>query len=117
MEICGGGGSIASTNSVGVVTVGPQSAGAEPGPACYGRGGQLPTVTDADLTLGRLDPKAFAAGEMGLHPELARTALQVAVTSPQGFSSDEVSAHAVAEAVEEAIALAARAHVGTLTHH
>ncbi len=62
VEIGAGGGSIASVDTMGRIQVGPRSAGSEPGPACYQRGGTLPTVTDANLILGRLDPDAFAGG-------------------------------------------------------
>ncbi|CAE8600417.1 unnamed protein product [Polarella glacialis] len=110
VEISDGGGSIASTNAVGMVAVGPQSAGSEPGPACYGKGGLLPTVTDADLVLGRIEPGCFAAGEVHLQPLLAKAALKTAIATPQGLSSDELAAQAVAEAVEESLATAARAH-------
>ena len=67
-----GGGSIAAVDPGGLLQVGPESAGAEPGPACYGRGGTEPTVTDANLLLGRLDPEQFLGGEMTLDPVRAR---------------------------------------------
>jgi N-methylhydantoinase A len=70
-----GGGSIAWTDGLGVLRVGPASAGANPGPACYGQGGQQPTVTDADLLLGYLSPDYFLGGEMPLHEAHARTAI------------------------------------------
>lgn len=110
VEICGGGGSIASTSSIGAVTVGPTSAGADPGPACYGRGGTAATVTDADVVLGRMDPADFAAGEVQLKPDEARSALRAAITDPQGLGCDELAAQAVADVVEEAMAGAAKAH-------
>ncbi len=68
IEIGAGGGSIAEVGTRGVITVGPHSAGAEPGPACYGRGGQDPTLTDANLLLGYLDPEFFLGGDMPLDP-------------------------------------------------
>ena len=71
-----GGGSIASVDSGGLLQVGPESAGADPGPACYGRGGEQPTVTDANLVLGRLQPDAFLGGAMQLDCEAARRAVQ-----------------------------------------
>ncbi len=71
-----GGGSIVSISPAGDVLVGPASAGADPGPACYGRGGTAPTITDACLLIGILDPDGFAGGEMRLDPERARTAFQ-----------------------------------------
>ena len=64
-----GGGSIAWVDPGGALKVGPQSAGADPGPACYGRGGERPTVTDADVVLGRLDPGYFAGGTIKLSPD------------------------------------------------
>ena len=70
-----GGGSIARIDDGGLLRVGPTSAGADPGPACYGRGGEDATLTDADLVLGRLDPEGFLAGEVRLDPELSRRVL------------------------------------------
>ena len=70
-----GGGSIAWIDKGGLLQVGPQSAGAEPGPVCYGRGGTEATVTDANLVLGRLDPDYFLGGAMPLDAEAARAAL------------------------------------------
>ena len=72
VEIGAGGGSIAWVDSGGILRVGPQSAGADPGPICYGQGGGEPTITDANLTLGRLDPAYFLGGEMGLSIDAAR---------------------------------------------
>ena len=72
VEIGAGGGSIAWVDSGGILRVGPQSAGADPGPICYGQGGEEPTITDANLTLGRLDPAYFLGGEMGLSIDAAR---------------------------------------------
>ncbi len=77
-----GGGSIAWVDSGGAINVGPKSAGAEPGPACYGHGGERPTVTDANLVLGRLNPAYFLGGEMPLHSDLARQALERHVAEP-----------------------------------
>ena len=70
-----GGGSIAALDSGGLLQVGPESAGAAPGPACYGQGGVLPTVTDANLVLGRLQADAFLGGAMTLDTEAARQAV------------------------------------------
>ena len=70
-----GGGSIAHVDAGGALRVGPRSAGADPGPACYGRGGTSPTVTDAHVVLGRLRPEAFLGGQMELDAEAARAAL------------------------------------------
>ncbi|WJW75760.1 hydantoinase/oxoprolinase family protein [Thiohalobacter sp. IOR34] len=80
-----GGGSIARVDAGGLLQVGPESAGADPGPACYGRGGVEPTVTDANLVLGRLRPEAFLGGSMRLDVEAARRALQ-RIASPLGLS-------------------------------
>jgi N-methylhydantoinase A len=77
-----GGGSIARVDSGGLVHVGPESAGAVPGPACYARGGQRPTVTDADLILGYLDAEFFLGGRMKLEPELSRRAIERVVAEP-----------------------------------
>src|SRR6266513_5225146 len=68
VEIGAGGGSIARVDALKRVTVGPESASSEPGPACYGRGGQRPAVTDADVALGKIDPDAFAGGTIKLSP-------------------------------------------------
>jgi N-methylhydantoinase A len=76
-----GGGSVVSISPSGDVRVGPESAGADPGPACYGRGGTAPTLTDACLLMGILDPAGFAGGEMRLDPELARRAFEALETS------------------------------------
>ncbi|MFB3906170.1 MAG: hydantoinase/oxoprolinase family protein [Acidobacteriota bacterium] len=86
-----GGGSIAWVDSGGVLQVGPDSAGAHPGPACYGAGGQAPTVTDANLTLGYLNPSYFLGGEMRLDPELARAAIQKRIAEPMGLSSEQAA--------------------------
>ena len=91
------------------VTVGPESAGSEPGPACYRRGGTLPTVTDADVALGMIDPAAFAGGTISLNPDLSRAALAAAVGDPLGLSP-ETAAYAVHEMVCENMASAARVH-------
>jgi N-methylhydantoinase A len=80
-----GGGSVAWVDPGGALQVGPRSAGAEPGPACYGRGGGEPTVTDANLLLGFLDPETFLAGEMKLDPGAARKAVEEKVARPLGL--------------------------------
>jgi N-methylhydantoinase A len=109
VEIGAGGGSIARVDALGRITVGPDSAGAEPGPACYGRGGSAPTVTDADTVLGRIDPKRFAGGRMPLDPDRARRALDEAVGRPLGLGT-EMAAFGVEEIVDETMANAARVH-------
>ncbi len=81
-----GGGSVARVEAGGYLRVGPQSAGAVPGPACYGTGGELPTVTDADLVLGILDPDAFLGGRMTLDVDAAREAVRTHVANPLGIS-------------------------------
>jgi N-methylhydantoinase A len=109
VEIGAGGGSIAKVDPLKRVTVGPESAGSEPGPACYRRGGLRPTVTDADVALGLIDPAAFAGGTILLNPDLARAALVTAVGDPLGLSP-ETAAYAVHEMVCENMASAARVH-------
>ena len=84
-EVGTGGGSIAALDGARALKVGPQSAGADPGPACYGRGGMHPTVTDANLVLGRLDPDRFLGGEMRLDRTAARKALQEHIARPLGM--------------------------------
>ena len=85
-EVGAGGGSIAAVDAGGFLKVGPQSAGAKPGPACYGNGGTLPTVTDANLVLGYLDPAFFNGGRMQLRPDLALAAIREHVAAPLGLS-------------------------------
>src|SRR3954469_21892072 len=109
VEIGAGGGSIAHIDALKRVTVGPESASSEPGPACYGRGGQRPTVTDADLALGMIDPDDFAGGTIKLDPELSKQALLRSVGEPLGLSA-ETAAYAVHEVVCENMASAARVH-------
>jgi N-methylhydantoinase A len=109
VEIGAGGGSIAKVDALKRVTVGPESAASEPGPACYGRGGMQPTVTDADVTLGMIDPAAFAGGTIALQPELSGRALERQIGEALGLST-EMSAYAVHEMVCENMASAARVH-------
>jgi N-methylhydantoinase A len=109
VEIGAGGGSIAHVDALQRVSVGPESAGSEPGPACYGRGGTRPAVTDADVVLGLIEPEGFAGGSMTLRPDLSRTALTEAVGSKLSLSP-EMSAYAVHEMVCENMASAARVH-------
>jgi len=87
-----GGGSIASVDAGGMLRVGPQSAGAVPGPACYGRGGEAPTVTDAALVLGYLDPENFLGGAMALDRAAARDAIASRVAKPLGLSVEDAAA-------------------------
>jgi N-methylhydantoinase A len=109
VEIGAGGGSIATLDPLRRIAVGPESAGADPGPACYGLGGTAPTVTDADLTLGRIDPDGFAGGRIRLLPDRARAALQRDVGTALGLDA-MTAAFGVSEMVEEAMANAARVH-------
>ncbi len=108
IEIGAGGGSIARVDALGLLKVGPDSAGSEPGPACYGRGGQSPTVTDADLVLGYLDAENFLGGDMTLVAAEAEAALQ-ALAEALGSSREE-AALGVYRVVGESMAAAARAH-------
>ncbi len=109
VEIGAGGGSIARVDALKRITVGPLSAGADPGPASYGRGGSLPTVTDADLALGRIDPQGFSGGRMPLDRSAAERALEREVASPLGLSLP-LAAFGVGEIVDENMANAARVH-------
>jgi N-methylhydantoinase A len=109
VEIGAGGGSIAHVDTMARIEVGPESAGADPGPACYGRGGTKPTVTDANLSLGRYDPARFAGGTMQLDPEAACSALLTEVGAPLGLAP-EMAALGVIEIVDENMANAARVH-------
>ncbi len=109
VEIGAGGGSIASVDAVGRLAIGPQSAGAAPGPACYGRGGEAPTVTDADLMMGRLDPGRFAGGKVELRPDRAKAAITGEVAEPLRASLDE-AVYGIGEMVDESMASAARVH-------
>jgi N-methylhydantoinase A len=109
VEIGAGGGSIARVDTLKRITVGPDSAASVPGPACYGRGGDLPTVTDADVALGKIEPARFAGGAITLYPEKADAALGASVGRPL-FLSTAMAAHGVAEIVDENMANAARVH-------
>jgi len=86
-----GGGSIAWVDEGGVLNVGPHSAGSNPGPACYGWGGTLPTVSDANLVLGRLNPRYFLGGKLPLFPEKARESIQKHVADKMGVSLEEAA--------------------------
>jgi N-methylhydantoinase A len=109
VEIGAGGGSIAHVDSLGRIGVGPESAGADPGPACYGRGGRHPAVTDANLSLGRYDPSRFAGGSMKLDVQAAHDALVADVGAKLGLAA-EMAGVAVVEMVDENMANAARVH-------
>ncbi len=88
-----GGGSIARIDEGGILQVGPESAGADPGPACYGKGGQQPTVTDANLVMGRINPEYPIAGQEGFHFDItkARSALEEHIGGPFGLSAEEAA--------------------------
>jgi len=107
MEIGAGGGSIAIVNALGLLQVGPESAGADPGPICYGRGGTSPTVTDADLVLGYLDPKYFAGGTIRLDAEAAARGIEEHLASPLRRDL-VVAAWTVHDVVNETMAAAVR---------
>jgi len=109
VEIGAGGGSLAHLDAMGRIAVGPESAGADPGPACYGRGGTRPAVTDANLGLGRYDPARFAGGAMALDSERAAAALLAHVGTPLGLDA-AMAALGVIEMVDENMANAARVH-------
>ncbi|WP_322865020.1 hydantoinase/oxoprolinase family protein [Aquicoccus sp. G2-2] len=109
VEIGAGGGSLAHVDGLGRIQVGPESAGSEPGPACYGRGGTRPAVTDADLTLGRLDPGNFAGGSIPLMPENSKAALVEHLGQPLSMNATE-AAWGLSEVVDENMANAARVH-------
>ena len=109
IEIGAGGGSIARVDSLGLLKVGPDSSGADPGPVCYSQGGTEPTVTDADLVLGYLDPDYFLGGKMHLDTKRARQALS-RLAEPLGMTVEQ-AAWGVHQIVNENMANAARAHL------
>lgn len=109
VEIGAGGGSIASIDSLGRIQVGPQSAGSEPGPACYGQGGTVPTVTDANLLLGRLDPNNFAGGTIPLILDAAQKTVVRELASLLNTTTAE-AAFGITEMVDENMSNAARVH-------
>jgi N-methylhydantoinase A len=109
VEIGAGGGSIARIDALRRITVGPQSAGSVPGPACYARGGEEPTVTDADVVLGRIDVEGFAGGMLRLEPVRAEAALDRRIGAPLDLAREQ-AAYGVAEIVDENMANAARVH-------
>ncbi len=109
IEIGAGGGSIAQRDTRGVIAVGPRSAGAVPGPVCYGRGGTEPTLTDANLALGYLDPRYFLGGEMPLDRAGAMAALDRVIGAPLGVDATQ-AAWGVHETINENVARAFRNH-------
>jgi N-methylhydantoinase A len=109
VEIGAGGGLIAAVDALGRIAVGPQSAGSEPGPVCYGRGGGEPTVTDADLVLGRIDPATFSGGKMRLDAGTAKRAIAERIGTKLNLAAEH-AALGVSEMVDENMANAARVH-------
>ncbi len=109
VEIGAGGGSIARIDSTGRVTIGPDSAGADPGPAAYGQGGTQPTITDADIVLGKIDTEQFAGGKLSLDYDAAAKALNTKIGESQELAT-QMSAFAVNEMVDETMANAVRVH-------
>jgi N-methylhydantoinase A len=109
IEIGAGGGSIAHVDALGLLKIGPESAGADPGPVSYKRGGQEPTVTDADLVLGYLDPAFFLGGRMALDVAAARAAIKERIADRLGMSPTE-AASGIHRIVNENMANAARIH-------
>ena len=109
VEIGAGGGSIARVDRLKRIVVGPDSSGADPGPACYGHGGDVPTVTDADLLLGRIDPAGFAGGRMVLNRAAAEGAIRREIAEPLDLAL-QLAALGVSEIVDENMANAARVH-------
>ncbi len=109
VEIGAGGGSIATVDAMRQIRVGPHSAGSEPGPACYGRGGDRPTVTDADLLLGKIDPNDFAGGTIKLATEASRQAMHSALGEKLGVD-ETTAAFGLCEIVDENMTNAARMH-------
>jgi N-methylhydantoinase A len=109
VEIGAGGGSIATVDPLGRIAVGPHSAGSEPGPVCYGRGGSEPTVTDADLVLGRIDPATFSGGKMPLNSGSATRAIAERIGGKLNLAVEH-AALGISEVVDENMANAARVH-------
>jgi N-methylhydantoinase A len=109
VEIGAGGGSLAGVDAMKRITVGPESAGSDPGPACYRLGGTRPAVTDANVMLGRIDPDHFAGGSITLDASLSRTAIDTHVGKPLELDTT-LAAFGISEVVEENMANAARVH-------
>ena len=110
MEIGAGGGSIAQVSRMGTLQVGPRSAGAAPGPICYGRGGTEPAVTDADLLLGYLDADYFLGGEMKLDAEAARKGIVERIAEPLGVTFEQ-AVWGIHDLINETMAAAAKTHI------
>jgi N-methylhydantoinase A/oxoprolinase/acetone carboxylase beta subunit len=110
MEIGAGGGSIAKVSRMGTLQVGPESAGADPGPICYDRGGEDPCVTDADLLLGYLDENYFLGGEMKLNKEKARYGIEEKIAKKLGVSIEQ-AIWGIHDLINETMAAAAKTHI------
>lgn len=110
VEIGAGGGSIAGVDSLGRLTVGPKSAGSDPGPAVYGRGGDNATITDAHIAVGNIDANGFAGGMIELTPERAVIAIGKHIQNSMGFDKVETAAAGIIELADETMANAARVH-------
>ena len=109
VEIGAGGGSIARVDTLGRIVVGPDSAGSEPGPVCYRRGGEEPTVTDADVVLGRIDPTTFSGGKIALDVAAAKRATADQIAAALNLATEH-AALGISEMVDENMANAARVH-------
>jgi N-methylhydantoinase A len=109
IEIGAGGGSVARVDSLQRLAVGPDSAGSDPGPACYGLGGEQPTVTDADVALGFIDPGSFAERRVKLYPKAASSAIKLHIGAPLKLSVKQ-GAYGISQMVDESMANAARVH-------
>ena len=109
VEIGAGGGSIARVNKLEQIITGPDSAGSVPGPACYSNGGTLPTITDADLVIGKINPENFAGGKIKLSKDLATNAITKNIGQKVNLDTD-TAALAISEIVDETMSNAARVH-------
>ncbi len=109
VEIGAGGGSISRLDPLKRILVGPQSAGSDPGPVCYGRGGEVSTVSDADAVMGKLYPDFFAGGDLRLDVDAAKSAIEEQIATPLGLDVLE-AANSVVQVVDENMVAAAKAH-------
>ena len=109
VEIGAGGGSIATVDDLGRIRVGPSSAGSSPGPAAYDKGGDKPTVTDADIVLGRIDPRRFAGGEVKLNETLSTNAVDQIISSKLNIPT-ETAASGISQIVDENMSNVAGVH-------
>jgi N-methylhydantoinase A len=109
VEIGAGGGSIARVNKLEQIITGPDSAGSYPGPACYNNGGERPTITDADLVIGKINPDNFAGGKISLSKDLANKAIKKNISEIVKMDN-ETAALAISEIVDETMSNAARVH-------